>query len=480
MPILEGVFPRQVASAEIAKNIYLDGEWLRPKIDALPGPRLLLAEFPLYHGLVAMVNKVIGFPLEIAGRMVTVISFVLTGLIMFILANRYVGTEVALASLFFYGTSPLGIIYGKAFQVDMFMVLISVASIYLWDLWLDKKEAKYFIFAIIFIGITPLNKFTGLSILLPILFLSYEKFGNRFLYKPSVISMLFASILPLILWINYIYSLKSQMTPISAHGLDAGIWIQLNPFFSYSYYKQLYEMVVGVVLTPIGFCLAIIGVAVRLNNRKDLFWHVWLLSTLSQFVLLNTKFAVHWFLLSLPVFSVFMGKGLVLLINNIPKSKTYIFNRSSMVFGFLFYLAIVIGYSNSAYKIPEGVKNIVEIGNAVKSISNENDIIVTDYAGWKGAYFSGRLGYSMTYGKEKILRYLSRMKKYSNEPEMAMVKPDPVSLLEYFRKKGAKYFSCSKCFKPSFPREFYKYLVSNYNVVVEKKGIYKIFDLFAE
>lgn len=476
MPIVEGVGVRQIVSADVARNIYLDGEWLRPKLNMLPHPRLMLSEFPLYCGLVSIAHSISGISIEVAGRLLTVLAFMGTSYLLFLLVLKYFGVNVAIASLFFWGTSPLGIIYGKGVQPDVLMVFMSVFSLYLWILWLEKQKLNYFLFAVSAIAITPVIKSTGLSILLPLLFLSYEKYNKKMFSNIWIIVMVIASILPIMLWTKYGVTLQTSITPYYSDTVSFEAWFSIKQLISFQYYKKIFEMIIGVVLTPVGFSLLLLGLAVKLENRKELFWYVWLLSTLAQFILMNKRFGLHWFLLSLPVFSVFMGRGLVFLIDSFSQGKTYFSFKFAKLIGLIVYMAMVFGYGNSAYLIPSGVKDVVEIGQALKNISTKDDIIVSDL-GRYGIYYSGRIGYPMAYGKSRLSLMLNEIKEHTTEPGYSSIKPDPISLLEYYKKRGAKYFSCSKCFEDKVPKKFYDYITSTYKVVKEKNGIYKIFDL---
>ncbi len=164
-PIADWHSWRQVDTSAVSRNFVNEGfDLLHPKYEDLSnvptsgkydnpnGYRFV--EFPIYNVFQAGFYKAFHFfTLEEWGRVVTIISSLLTVTFIFLLVRKYTDDTVALFASFIFAILPYNIFYGRVVLPDPMMVMTILGGIYFFDLWINngKKQSniRSFIFFIL-------------------------------------------------------------------------------------------------------------------------------------------------------------------------------------------------------------------------------------------------------------------------------------------------------------------------------------------
>jgi hypothetical protein len=352
----------------------------------------------------------------------------------------------------------VGIIYGKSFQPDQLSVAFGLLAIYMMILWAKKEKILYFSIATVCLVIGSLTKLTTLSLLLTTLAIIFLKKGKGRIYYFSIHFFLtIAGILP---WLFYVYNYKNMMITDYADAYSFEKWLSFERLFSYGYYKEMFLLISGIVLTPIGFSLFILGLILRNKKNEGFIFYVLLISSFLPFILLNKKFGVHWFLLPLPVLSYFIGKAICNMQAVLSNVSSNIYYRCMFAGVILF---CVVGYANSGFMIPQNVKNTLIISGFIKDLTKFDDVICAD-SGIHLVYYSDRKGYGIWQGKDVNNKNRSIDDVFISE-------------IEELETKGVRYLIITGIKKYESHAFLKDYIEKKYELIKEEKGICLIYRL---
>jgi len=176
-----------------------------------------------------------------------------------------------------FGIMPINVFFGRAFMVESLMIFCSIGMVYFFSEWLDRRGAVLFVLAALFSTTAFLVKIPTLYMGLPLFFLAYDAFGKRVFARWELWAFAILVLVPPMLWYGHAHRLFEQ-----TH-LTFGIWnrygyskfgslaMRVDPKF----YATLAERIFGIVLTPIGGMLFLVGLVLPLRSRRQLLPHYW-------------------------------------------------------------------------------------------------------------------------------------------------------------------------------------------------------------
>src|SRR3989344_4426954 len=143
---------RQEDTSSVSRNFVKYGfDLLHPRFDdlsnvasGLDNPKgYRFVEFPIYNVFQAAFSKYIGIlTLEQWGRLVTIISSVLTILFLYLLVKKYKSKGAGLFVAFFYAFLPFNIYYGRVTLPDPTMIMAAIGTIYFFDKYIFLLKQK--------------------------------------------------------------------------------------------------------------------------------------------------------------------------------------------------------------------------------------------------------------------------------------------------------------------------------------------------
>src|SRR3989344_2364158 len=210
---------RQVDTSSVSRNFVKEGfDLLRPKFGDLSiavslkdNPKgYRFVEFPIYNSAQAGLFKLFGkFTLEEWGRIVTIFSSLVSIVFLYLLMEKYINARAGLFAALFLAFIPYNIYYSRTILPDQSMVAAILAGTYFFSNWIDiseKRKAKsdkqrlaeyiFFILAIILTATALLLKPYALFFMLPMAYLTWNRFGLSLFKKWQLYLFFILSVIP--------------------------------------------------------------------------------------------------------------------------------------------------------------------------------------------------------------------------------------------------------------------------------------------
>jgi len=202
---------RQSDTASVARNLTRSGlDVLHPRIDSAVSidgigrdntPRYHMAEVPVYQLMVALTSN---FTNDIvrAGRVVSILTSLISIYFLYLLTRRYFNEEVSLLSAAIYGVLPYSVFWSRAILPDSMMLMFCLAMLYFFDKWVrdikvDKDFVKEinldFVISTIMFGFALIMKVFVPFLLLPMLYLVCLRYKAS-IWKILSVVVLFLSV----------------------------------------------------------------------------------------------------------------------------------------------------------------------------------------------------------------------------------------------------------------------------------------------
>jgi hypothetical protein len=389
---------RQADTSSVSRNFVKYGfDFLHPRFDDISnipsgkdnpsGYRFV--EFPVYNIFQAGFYKIFdNFTLVEWGRLVTIISSLLSLVFIYLLVKKYADPVAALFAAAFYAFLPFNIYYGRSILPDPMMAMASLGGIYFFDKWLDKSIAKnpmnwpWLLVSLIFTASALLLKPYAIFFTLPIIYLVFTKLGLSFYKKWQLYVYLIIAITPLVLWRVWMTQYP-QGIPVSDWLFNGGNIRFKGAFFYWLFAERIGRLILG-YWGLIIFGFGIISVARKKLVQKNLFFASFLVSSLLYLAVIARGNVQHDYyqILIIPSLSIFLGLGSSLLLN-LPKEY---FHRS--IGAFVLALSIIFSISFGWYYVRDffNINNpsIITAGSAVDKLTPKNAKVIAILHGSEG------------------------------------------------------------------------------------------------
>ena len=303
---------RQSDTASVARNYYQSGyRFLYPQIDwEIPG--YVEMEFPVYPWTVALAYGVTGEN-EAVPRLLSVVGSILATLFLYLLVARILGHRAASWAAFFFALTPLSLFLGRAIMPEAWVLAATAAGIYWFLRWTEEDSWLYFVLSALATALACLLKLTSLYMGLPLLWLAWQRFGNRTLIRWPVWFYGAMVVAPLAAWYSHAYRLGQQFGAsfhiFTAAGTDK--WGRWDLLLSLDFYNHVFlGNLGGRILTWVGLLVFVVGLFLSRRTRLERLFDVWLLAAVIVIFLASGGAYAHDYY-SLPLLlpaAAFMGK----------------------------------------------------------------------------------------------------------------------------------------------------------------------------
>lgn len=462
MPILEGTATRQIQTAMIAKNFYINGfNFFYPQVDFLgSGPGYLVLEFPLLNLIAAVFYVLCGGVHEWIGRMISISFFAGSVIFLFNFIKRLFEERTALVTIVIFSISPLGLIYSRAFMPDFEMMFFFIGSLYFMYLWSVGDKDRFFWLSAIFTMMAILSKIQAFCICLPLLAMIWQRQRLSFLFKARSWAYLLVVLIPVLLWYMHARSVHQVYSQSHEYAFQISYWFSPRLFISPKYLIKVFENGWMQMLTPVGFTLFLFGLFLRTNSQQGKILRAWLCGTVVYMVVFITHMRDPYYnLLFLPITSIFAARAVVWIWQYASKEMIFLHNRFARIIGIVLLFILIGRYAVYAYTVPRGYRHIPMLAKTIERMTDKNDLLITSLPdGHATHYYSKRKGWS--FGLP------------GNDPEKTK---EAIDRIEDLQNRGAKYFVsvCEGFLEQS--TDFQHYLRRKYIVVKEEPGLYSIF-----
>lgn len=397
---------RQVDTSSVSRNFVKNGfDILHPTFhDLSKGVSLLdnphgyrYVEFPIYNVLQAGFYSIFDyFTIEEWGRLVAITASVISIVFIFLLTRKYISNLAAFSAAFFFAFLPYNIYYGRTLLPDQLTVSFMLASLYVYDWWLDrvvtlKKEKT--VWLLYFAGILltagailmkPYVLFFGLSYV----YLAWRKFGFRFLTKKELWIFFIFSTLPFILW--RLWMLQYPEGIPQSNWLFNGNGIRFKgAFFRWIFAERIGHLILGYFGLP----FVVLGIMTRARKEGLLFLSL----LVSSFIYLNvlaTGNVQHDYyqIMIMPMLAIFFGKGI----------DTVLYRAKDIFNPFVSYITVIVSIllmlSLSWYSIRDFYNlqhnEVLAAGDAIDRIAPKDAKVIAPYGGdTTFLYYTNRQGW---------------------------------------------------------------------------------------
>lgn len=323
-PLLGNFATKQAVYGMIARN-WAEGRaplWY-PTLDVLRGGHrsLHLVELPVSAYLTGAAWRWMGGSLDVWGR-ATALLFSLGSVgLLFLLVRRRHGPAAAGCAGLALALSPVSIIYGQSFMLEASLVFFTVAAFYALDRWLNvepgglrRRHSVWLVTAGLALALLLLTKIYMAVVLVPLGLMVFRPgSGTGRARRWGFLAALVLAVLPAAAWYAMAWQAASPEDPLADRvfysvRFSADAHRPPHPLlFSPDFYRGLLDDLVGVVLTPLGFTLALAGLLDRRWRR----WAGWLAVSLLLIFALPRKFHEmnYYWMAVLPPLCILVGLG---------------------------------------------------------------------------------------------------------------------------------------------------------------------------
>jgi hypothetical protein len=220
-PIVENYVGRQVPTAMVARNLERGSGFFHPQLDTAPFPNYFVVEPPIYEALVVALKRAVGWRIEESGRIVSALATTLAAWGVFELARRREGASAAFWAVAAFGVFPLVIRYGRAFQPDALMVGTVVAGLAAWDRSRSAGRPAWLAVGWVLLAIGFAVKITASFLLVPLLFA---------IARPRRVwewCLACSTLLPVLLWYGWALHVIEAGAGSRAAADNRSIWLEI-------------------------------------------------------------------------------------------------------------------------------------------------------------------------------------------------------------------------------------------------------------
>lgn len=390
-PIADWHSWRQADTSAVSRNFVNGGfDFLHPKFDDLSnvpnsgrydnpqGYRFV--EFPIYNALQAggflIFDK---FTLEEWGRIISIFSSFFATVFLFLIVKRFGNIFSGFLAAFFYSFLPFNIFWGRTVLPDQSMVMATLGGIYFFSLWIDSLKSKniilkylFGILTVIFLASALLLKPFAAFFFLPILWITYKKWGRSFLKRLDLWIITVLSLLPLVFW--RLWMLKYPAGIADSTWLYEGSIRFKGAFFYWIFGNRIGEFILGFWGLPI----LVLGI---IKRNKNSFFLSFLAASLLYIVVIARGNVQHSYyqVPIIPTISIFLALGSEFFLT---APKQYISRTASyFLLAFSLFLMFSLGWKDvrDYYNIQN--PSILAAGDAVDRLAPKTAKVVAPYDG---------------------------------------------------------------------------------------------------
>lgn len=357
----------------------------------------IFEEFPLYHLMAAEFSK-IGFRIELAGHLISILFFILAALGIMRLTRRDYYSEAGELSLLLASISFMLLYYGQAIMSDMAMTASLIWAIHFLQRWRDTGQNSSFACGTLLMVFASLFKSYAAVFVIPCL--SIIAFSKRAPGGERIVrSLLFPSLalLPVLSWHVFVFLSSSGHDETLSHSLEAKLSVLLSLSFLEVLIEDLFRLLghgPGVLFILFGLH----GVVRRkeLPPLSDYRW--WYLAAFVLFLMATAdKLPNHdyYFLLGAPLLVPAASASLIYGFQGL----SLFFKRSTVLTSAAVILLVTIGVSlKKFWKATTINPDVMLCAKAVREVlpSERLLVIASDLSRYNSIHFySGRRGFPL-------------------------------------------------------------------------------------
>ena len=332
-------------------------------------------EFPLYNAIHSYFTKTYTFfSLEVWGRIISITSTIISGLLLFYLGRRFIDKWGGLLTSFFFLLIPYNIYFSRVILPEPLAVVLGLASLVCFVSFTDSDNYWKLYLSSIFLALGVLVKPFVLFYSIPMLYLLLRKYNYKKIIsevKLLVPLLVFAVVViaPFILWRVWIKHYPEGI-PFWKWAFN-GDKIRFRP----SFWKWIFGERIGhLILGGWGLVPFAYGLVTKTKNHFEIFFALGAFIYLSLIATANVRHDYYQVLI-IPVISLVLARGSLGMWNTNELNRK--FSRGILIF------SIAIGFITGALQIKEFYNinhpEIISAGNAADKIIPKDVLVVAPY-----------------------------------------------------------------------------------------------------
>lgn len=384
---------RQADTAAVARNYVKDGiDLLRPRYDDLSDRQsgienpvgLRYVEFPIYNATFAWLYST--FPvlsLDAYGRITTAFFSLLIIAVIYYLCLHEENRIAAIVASGVYAVFPFFVFFSRVILPEttaLSFMMLSVFFLYLFTRKEDQDFAPiYFVLSAICLALSVLAKPTTIFYSFSLFYLLVLRYKWSVLKKFQLYLFFILGFIPLVAW-RYFISFHPEAIPASSWlitGVNTYEGLK-NIFFKPAFFRWIfYERISNIVFG--GYLLFLFVLGTIAKPKKYLLHTIFISAFVYLFTFQGGNVQHEYYqTIILPGLAVMVGLGASFIQKNESKFFHPFFVSVALIVVFAF------SYFFSYYRVQEFYhypNDLVTIANVVKSLTNEDDKIITDRLG---------------------------------------------------------------------------------------------------
>ncbi|NUQ62486.1 MAG: glycosyltransferase family 39 protein [Pirellulales bacterium] len=420
-PLVGNFATRNVVSAMVARN-WIEGRadiW-HPTLECLAGEHRMwiLLEFPASTYATGLLWRCFGGSLDAWGR-ATAIGFMAASVgLVYLLVRRRHGSDAAVGAAFALAASPVSIIFGQSFMLEPSLVFFTLAAFYAQDCWLEGGRVVWLALAGGALSLAVLTKIYMLVLLLP---LGMEAVGGWFRSTettrpssrrgPANLVVLAVAVLPAAGWYWHAARTAAPDGPFADRIFysvrqSAGVHRPPHPLLAKpDFYRQVLDDLTGVVLTPVGFTIALAGLLHR-SWRRYVPWLAAMAVLVAGLPLKFYEMNYYWVPV-LPVLCVMAGLGWQRICRRLRPGRVAIVGLVLVLMLFSLRYAM-----KPAFITPPEDRAVVAAGRAIQEVAARGEPVVTMHGTTIDLlYYCNRPGWAVSPETPELERVLTDLRR---------------------------------------------------------------------
>jgi hypothetical protein len=357
------------------------------------------------------------------------------------------------------------------------MLFFLFGSLYYFFKWYGDAKFQFpfmwFIFSALLLLLKP---HAVIYYLLPLGSLFLWKYRIKVFRQPQLYIMILP-VIPVMLWVLHVKIITTADNNVVFYSLVDSVGAREFPpplLFEVSFYKDIFDKLSGLLLTPLGFTLFLIGICTSYKSKNTGFVYIWGLFTLLYvFVLPRKMVDLSYYLLPVGCVGTFF---IAFAIKDVVENKIFLHaftKRTGKVFLGVTILIISFRYSFAPmFIIPEYDRHVVSAGKYIDENALRNSLVVASHGTSTDLlYYCNRTGWSFSVKREKLAQTFTPQELVYFKKKGKRIFNSPQEHLDYLiNEHNASYFVCTPKRDLKANKGFFEYLQTNFSLLEETDG----------
>ncbi len=443
---------RQVDTAAVARN-FAEGDFnlLYPKYDDFSNVQsgqynpegYRFVEFPLYNAMLAVMYKYLPvLPLEIYGRLTTVVfSLIIIAILYYLVLKEYNRLAAVMTGLI-YAAFPFFVYYSRVVLPETTAVafaFLGILFVYFWSKTKGMKAHAHLAIGSIFAAASILVKPTVIFYFIPMMYLFFTQYRFRLIRKPQPYLFFLVALVPFIawrVWINHfpagIPGFEWLITSVNTFEGRKNIFFR-PAFFRWIFFERILQLILG------GYAVVFLILGILEKEKKSLLLHSIGFGALVYLFVFQGGNVQHDYYqtIAMPAIAILCGMGAASLLRKNEHHLHILLNVTVVAAIFAFSWIMSYYRIRDYYNYSE---DLVSIAKVINTITPQDALIITDRDG------------------DTTLLYLAHRKGMPNIPDT----------LEVLKSKGMQYLYTDKPAIAAEARKTYTPIFENSHTFIFK------------